>query len=66
MRQWSREEIETGLRQGRTLVVQRKDDPNIPIVNALISEGIAEAEIVQLDEQSSVMKVRLAHGTAEA
>lgn len=60
MREWSREEIETGLRQGRTLVVQRKDDPNIPIVNALISEGIAEAEIVQLDEQSSVMKVRLA------
>lgn len=60
MREWSREEIEAGLRQGRTLVVQRKDDPNIPIVNALISEGIAEAEIVQLDEQSSVMKVRLA------
>jgi hypothetical protein len=45
------------LREGYTLRIWRRDDPDLRVVNDLVVEGLVETEIVQLDEQSSYMKV---------
>lgn len=52
------QEILEGLQSGRTLNVQRKDDPNLPFILKLQEEGKVTIKIVQLEEQSSVMKVK--------
>lgn len=54
----TREEILEGLKQGRTLVIDRRDAPALPICLALESEGLATQEFVQYDEQSSAVKFR--------
>jgi hypothetical protein len=53
----AREVILGKLREGYTLRIWRRDDPDLRIVNDLAVEGLVETEIVQLDEQSSYMKV---------
>jgi hypothetical protein len=55
-----RVEIVAGLRAGRTLCIDRRDAPELLIVNDLVIEGIAQTELVQIDEQSSVLKVTAA------
>lgn len=54
----TREEIIAGLKAGRTLNIDRRDSPAIPIVEALEAEGLVIARLVELDDQSSVLKVR--------
>jgi len=56
----TREEIVEGLKAGHTLCVVRKDVPEAPIISDLIREGLVTTEIVQMEEQSSMMKVRWA------
>lgn len=53
-----REEITTGLRAGKTLHIVRKDDPFGPVALEMHYEGLVTLEVVQLDEQSSEMRVR--------
>lgn len=55
-----RDEILDGLRKGRTLNINRRDSPVLPIVLELEREGLVTTEIVQIDSQSSEMKVRIA------
>lgn len=55
----SREEIMAGLRAGKTLCIDRRDSPTLPTVLQMEREGQVVTELVQLDEQSSVLKVRL-------
>lgn len=57
MRRWSRDEIVTGLQAGKVLNIVRRDDPNIPLIMQLAQDDIVTYEIVQIDDQSSVMKV---------
>jgi len=54
----TKEEIIAGLKAGRTLCIDRKDSPALPIALELESEGKVTTELIQLDEQSSVLKVR--------
>lgn len=54
----SRGDIIAGLQAGKTLCIDRKDSPVLPIVLKLQEEGFVTTKLVQLDEQSSVLKVR--------
>lgn len=54
----TREEVEAGLKAGKTLVIERKDSPVVPIVQELDREGLVETELVQHDEQSSSLRVK--------
>jgi hypothetical protein len=54
----SREEIIRGLKVGRTLVVDRRDSPALPIALELEEKGLATQEFIQYDEQSSAVKFR--------
>ena len=54
----SRGDIIAGLMAGKTLVIDRKDSPALPIVMELEQEGLVEFKFVQYDEQSSALRVR--------
>jgi len=56
----TREEIITGLKAGRTLVIDRRDAPEWPLLMEMEREGLVTSEFVQYDEQSSAMKYRWA------
>ncbi len=47
-----------GLKAGRTLVVDRRDAPELPELLALEREGLVESCFVEHDEQSSALKFR--------
>lgn len=53
-----REEIVAGLKAGRTLNIDRGDAPELPIVADLEREGLVTTRLVEIDEQSSVLKVK--------
>lgn len=57
MIEMTREEVVAGLRAGRTLVIERRDSPVLPIVMDLEREGLVTTELRQHDEQSSDLKV---------
>lgn len=52
----TREEIVTGLKAGRTLVIDRRDVPELQVCLALEAEGLVTQEFVQYDEQSAAIK----------
>jgi hypothetical protein len=54
----TRDEIITGLKAGRTLVVDRKDAPVLPLLLEMEREGLVESTLVVYDEQSSALKFR--------
>lgn len=54
----SRDEIVAGLKAGRTLNVDRRDAPELDILFDLEREGLVESRLVEIDEQSSVLKWR--------
>lgn len=56
----TKEQVLAGLKAGRTLCCDRKDEPLLPW---LLSHPNIENEFVQLDEQSSVLKFRWREGT---
>ena len=49
-------EVIEGLKAGRTIVIDRRDAPVLPLVLELESQGLVETEVVQIDEQSSKMR----------
>jgi len=52
-------EVIRGLQAGKTLWIDRKDSPVLPIVMALESEGLVTTELLDYkEEQYSVLKVR--------
>ncbi len=53
-------EVLEGLMQGRTLNCDRKDEPLLPWLLSLVVDGVLTSELVELDEQSSVLKFRKA------
>ena len=57
----TRDEIVAGLRQGRVLVIDRRDSPALPIVMELQDEGLVTTELVQYDEQSSGLRIKWMH-----
>jgi hypothetical protein len=57
-RMMTKDQIIAGLRAGRVLNIDRRDAPEHKDVAELISAGFATAELVELDEQSSVIKIR--------
>lgn len=59
----NREQIIDGLKAGRTLVIDRKDSPALPICLQLETEGLVTQEFVQYDDQSSAVKFRWSGAT---
>ena len=57
-RNLSRDEIIAGLKAGRTLVVDRRDAPELDDLLDLERQGLVEQQFVQFDEQSSAVKWR--------
>jgi hypothetical protein len=58
----TKEEIIVGLQKGRTLVIDRRDAPELPWVLELERKGKVTTELHQIDEQSSCLKVRWKNG----
>jgi hypothetical protein len=54
----SREDMIAGLKAGRTMVVDRKDAPELQDLLELEQEGLVTSEFVEYDEQSSALKFR--------
>ena len=54
----SRADIIAGLKAGRTLVIDRRDAPELQDLLELEREGKVTQELVQFDEQSSGIKWR--------
>ncbi len=57
-RNFSREEMIAGLMAGRTLHVDRCDAPELDDLLALEREGRVTSQLIEIDEQSSVLKFR--------
>lgn len=54
----TKEQIIAGLKAGKTLNVDRKDAPELQDLFELQEQGIVESRLVEIDEQSSVLKFR--------
>lgn len=54
------EEAMAGFQAGRTLVVDRRDEPLLPWLLQQVDAGVLTMKYVEYDEQSSAMKFRLA------
>jgi hypothetical protein len=46
------------LKAGRTLCVDRRDAPGLPELLEMEAQGLVESRLVEIDEQSSVLKFR--------
>jgi len=57
-RNLAKDEMIAGLRAGCTLCVDRKDAPELPELLELETQGLVESRLVEIDEQSSVLKFR--------
>jgi hypothetical protein len=55
-RMLSREQIIVGLQAGRTLNVDRRDAPELVDLLELERQGLVQSRLVEIDEQSSVLK----------
>lgn len=54
----SREAIIKGLKKGRTLIIDRKDAPELQDLLELEREGLVKGELVQFNDQSSGIRWR--------
>jgi len=52
----TRAEIEFRLQSGKTLCVDRRDCPELPVLLAMEREGLVKSRLVEVDEQCSVLK----------
>ena len=52
----TREELLFGFQAGRSLIVDRKDSPVLPLLWEMEREGLIVSELVQYDEQSSALR----------
>jgi hypothetical protein len=57
-RNLTREQIISGLKAGRTLNVDRRDAPELDDLRELERRGLVESRLVEIDDQSSVLKFR--------
>lgn len=57
-RNFTREQIVTGLKSGKTLTMDRRDAPELEDLLELEREGLVTQQFIQIDEQSSVVKWR--------
>jgi hypothetical protein len=57
-RNFSKAAIIAGLQAGRTLVVDRKDAPELEDLRELEREGLVASELVEIDDQSSALRWR--------
>ena len=57
-RKFTKEEMVEGLKAGRTLVVDRKDAPELPELLEMERQGLVTSKLVEYDEQSSALKFR--------
>jgi len=55
-RNFSRDDIIAGLKAGRVLNVDRCDAPELADLMELQAAGLAESRLVEIDEQSSLLK----------
>jgi len=57
-RNLTKDKMMAGLRAGRTFCVDRKDAPELVELLELQAQGLVESRLVEVDEQSSVLKFR--------
>ena len=57
-RNLTKDEMIAGLKAGRTLCVDRRDAPELPELLEMQAQGLVESHLVEIDEQSSVLKFR--------
>lgn len=62
-RNFTKEQLIAGLRAGRTLVLDRRDAPELEDLLQLEREGLVTQRFVQIDDQSSAIKWRWAGET---
>jgi hypothetical protein len=55
-RNLTKDQMIAGLKAGRTLNVDRKDAPELPELLELEARGLVVSRVVEIDEQSSVLK----------
>ena len=57
-RNFTKEQIIEGLKAGRTFNVDRRDAPELVDLWEMEAQGLVVSRLVQIDEQSSVLKFR--------
>lgn len=55
-RNLTKEQIIAGLKAGRSLMVDRKDAPELEDLLELEREGLVTSKLIEFDEQSSALK----------
>jgi hypothetical protein len=55
-RNLTKDQMIAGLKAGRTLCVDRRDAPELPELLEMEAQGLVESRLVEIDEQSSVLK----------
>ena len=55
----TRDELLFGFQAGRSLIVDRKDSPVLPLLWEMEREGLIVSELIQYDEQSSALRFSL-------
>ena len=55
-RNFTKDQLIAGLKAGRTLVLDRRDAPELDDLLALEADGLVEQQFVQIDDQSSAIK----------
>jgi hypothetical protein len=55
-RQLTKEQIIAGLKAGRSLMVDRRDAPELEDLKQLEAEGLVTSRLIEFDEQSSALK----------
>jgi hypothetical protein len=55
-RKLTKDEMVAGLKAGHTLCVDRRDAPELPELLEMEAQGLVESRLVEIDEQSSVLK----------
>jgi hypothetical protein len=61
----TKEQMITGLKSGITLVVDRRDAPELPELLEMERDGLVVSRLVEYDEQSSALKFRWKQGQNE-
>jgi hypothetical protein len=57
-RNFTKEQMITGLQSSRTLVVDRRDAPELPELLQMERDGLVISRFIEYDEQSSALKFR--------
>jgi hypothetical protein len=57
-RNFTKDEMIAGLKAGRTLMLDRRDAPELADLQELERQGLVASELVTFDEQSSALRWR--------